>query len=66
MECGHVADIALCCTCHPTYVVGSVSEGVKCRLQVRDAGHCCTITETTQSFAKMLTLGLNLIFWALC
>ena len=37
-----------------------------CRLQVRVAGHCFTITETTQTFAKMLTSGLNIIFWALC
>ena len=41
-------------------------EGVKCRLQVRVAGHCFTISETTQTFAKMLTLGLNIIFWAMC
>ena len=41
-------------------------EGVKCRLQVRVAGHCFTMTETTQTFAKMLTSGLNIIFWALC
>ena len=45
------------------------SEGVKCKshwLEVSVAGHCLTITETTQTFAKMLTLGLNVIFWALC
>ena len=36
MECGQVADMALCCTAagYPSYVFGSVSEGVKCRLQV--------------------------------
>ena len=33
-------------------------EDVKCRLQVRDAGHCFTITETTQTFTKMLALGI--------
>ena len=33
------------------------TEGVKCRLQ--PAGHCCTITETTQTFTKMLTFDLN-------
>ena len=32
------------------------------RLQVRVAGHCFTITETTQTFTKMLTLGLNIFF----
>ena len=37
-----------------------------CRLQVRVAGHCFTMTETTQTLAKMLTSGLNIIFWALC
>ena len=41
-----------------------LSEGVKCRIQV--AGHCFTITEKNQTFAKMLTLGLNTIFWGLC
>ena len=28
-----------------------------CKVQV--AGHCFTVTETFQSVAKMLTLGLN-------
>ena len=36
---------------------GHFSEGVKCRLQVSVASHCFTITETTQTFTKMLTLG---------
>ena len=27
------------------------------RCLVQDAGHCFTITETTQTFAKMLTVG---------
>ena len=31
-----------------------------CKLQV--AGHCSTITETTQTFSKMLTIGENIIF----
>ena len=36
-----------------------------CRFQVNVAGHCFTTTES-QTFAKMLTLGLNIIFWTLC
>ena len=32
--------------------------GLKCKLQVTVADHCFTITETTQTFTKMLTLGL--------
>ena len=33
--------------------------GGGCEVQV--AGHCFTITETTRTFTKMLTLGLNII-----
>ena len=40
------------------------AEGVNGRLQVRTAGF--TIPETTQTLQKMLTLGLNIIVWALC
>ena len=39
--------------------------GGGCKVQValvRVAGHCFTIAETTQTFAIMLTLGLNIIF----
>ena len=36
--------------------------GENCRLQARVAGHCLTITEITQTFTKMLALGLNIIF----
>ena len=36
------------------------AEGVQSRLQV--AGNCVTPNETTQTFTKMLTLGLNIIF----
>ena len=34
--------------------------GGGCKVQV--VGHCFTITETTQTFTKMLTLPLNIIF----
>lgn len=33
--------------------------------KVRVGGHCFTTTETTQTFTKVLTLGLNIIFLGL-
>lgn len=35
-----------------------------CKVQV--VGHFFTLTETTETIAKMRTLGLNIIFRALC
>ena len=37
-------------------------ESAGCRSQAIVTGHCFTVTEKAQTFTKMLTLGLNIIF----
>ena len=44
------------------FLVVCYPEDVKCRLQIRLAVHCFTITESAQTFTNVLTLGFNTIF----